>query len=119
MSEETTSQSNEISIGESKKESSLPKNIYLVSYPKVVFLYPTFIAAIVAGIYMLVARDAHGVERHDTEVVATIFLLLGGVNLVVLAFDFPRTTSLTLFFFAAVLSQSCSSAVYIMCRPVC
>ena len=36
-------------------------------------------------------------------VVATLFLGLLAVNLVILAFDFPRTTSLTLFFFAVAV----------------
>ncbi len=88
----------------SNSEAAAPKNIYLVSYPKIVYLYPTFFFAIVAGIYMTVAGNASGVERHDTEILALAFLGLATVNLVVLAFDFPRTTSLTLFFFfAAVL----------------
>ena len=35
--------------------------------------------------------------------IGVLFLGLFTVNLVILAFDFPRTTSLTLFFFAAAL----------------
>ena len=88
-------------------ESSTPNNIYLVSYPKIIYLYPTFFAAIFAGIYMTVVGNASGEERHSTEIAAMIFLGLSTINLVVLAFDFPRTTSLTLFFFfAAVLMGS-------------
>lgn len=73
-----------------------PESIYLVSYPKVVFLYPTFLAAVVAGIYTLIARNE---PAGDTHALSLAFLLLFAVNIVVLSFDFPRTTSLTLFFF--------------------
>lgn len=84
--------------------SEVSKNIYLISYPKIVFLYPSFLMALVAGIYMLVVGNTPGAERHDTEVLALVFLGVLGVNLVVLSFDFPRTTSLTLFFlFAAIV----------------
>ena len=87
----------------SSKKQEFPDQIYLISYPKVVFMYPTFLAAVVAAIYMTVSGDAPGVDRHDTEILGTIFLMIFGVNLVVLAFDFPRTTALTLFFLIAAV----------------
>ncbi len=76
------------------------KNIYLVPYPKVVFMYPTLIAAILAGIFMFVAGDAPSERK---SMVSLVFLLVFGVNLVVLSFDFPRTTSLTLFFIGVAI----------------
>lgn len=78
-------------------EEKTARSIYLVSYPKVVFLYPTFLAAIVAGIYMAIVRDMQP-DRTGTHLVSTIFLAIFGLNLIILSFDFPRTTSLTLFF---------------------
>ncbi len=87
----------------SSKKQEFPAQLYLISYPKVVFMYPTFLAAVVAAIYMTVSGDAPGVDRHDTEILGTIFLMIFGVNLVVLAFDFPRTTALTLFFLIAAV----------------
>ncbi|MBS0264082.1 MAG: hypothetical protein JSS02_19255 [Planctomycetes bacterium] len=69
--------------------------MFLVSYPKVIFLYPTLLAAFLAGLYTLIAK----VEGKDTHTVCAIFMAVFAVNLVVFAFDFPRTTSLTLFFF--------------------
>jgi hypothetical protein len=68
------------------------KSIYLISYPKIVMLYPTFIAAVIAGILAAVLGE------ENTVVICDIFLAILGINLVVLAFDFPRTTSLTFFF---------------------
>ena len=83
-----------------------PSSIYLVSYPKIVFLYPTFIFAILAWLVMLLlGKTAEpGQERHRVaELITLFFLMLTAVNLVVISFDFPRTTSLTLFFgFSAV-----------------
>ena len=81
------------------KGTERPSRIRLYSYPKVVFLYPLFIASLLIAIYLsFVSRDL--IPGHTPGwVLTTAFLCLFGVNLVVLAFDFPRTTSLTLFFF--------------------
>lgn len=113
------------------------RGVILVSYPKVVFLYPSLVVAIIAGLYMQVWGNA-GIDRHgkaaavaaapataataaeQPEVQATptpvpeaiidgptiaaaAFLLTLALNLVIISFDFPRTTSLTLAFFAAAL----------------
>lgn len=83
------------------RRSEPPQSIFLVSYPKIVYLYPTWIASFVAGVYMLIAKD--DLASGDTHVVAQLFLGILAVNLVVIAFDFPRTTSLTLFFFFVAL----------------
>lgn len=71
------------------------KPIYLVSYPKIVMLYPSFLAAIIAGIVTALVKE------QNSATVCLVFLGIFTVNLVVLAFDFPRTTSLTIFFLAA------------------
>ncbi|MGH7199386.1 MAG: hypothetical protein ACREJB_02205, partial [Planctomycetaceae bacterium] len=64
-------------------------------------LYPTFFAALAAGIYTFFTRnsEAGAVEHYVT--LAFLFIMM--TNLVVLSFDFPRTTSLTLFFFMIAL----------------
>jgi hypothetical protein len=69
--------------------------IYLVPHPKIVFLYPSLIVAIVAGFYAYVTGNQEGRGEH---VLSLIFLVVLGINLSVIAFDFPRTTSLTVFF---------------------
>ncbi|MBM3999654.1 MAG: hypothetical protein FJ297_08980 [Planctomycetes bacterium] len=77
----------------------------MVPYPKIVFLYPTFIAALVATVWMaIVGKSMIGPE--DTSVVIITWLFLGvfATNLAVMTFDFPRATSLTMFFlFAAIV----------------
>ena len=81
----------------SQKDSAKP--IILVSYPKIVLLYPTYIAAFIAGILSLFLT----VESPHSRVIGMVFLVILGVNMVVLSFDFPRTTSLNLFFVFLVM----------------
>lgn len=79
------------------KDGEHPNQIFLVSYPKIMFLYPTVLTALFCAIVMWVRGvPVEGATYHHT--VARIFLLVLSLNLVVLAFDFPRTTSLTWFF---------------------
>lgn len=83
----------------------LPKGaekIYLVSYPKVVMLYPTLLASLVIGLISLfagpAAAEAAEAAGSFEATLGLVFLGIFTLNLVVLAFDFPRTTSLTLLF---------------------
>jgi hypothetical protein len=78
----------------SAEAKSEPERIYLVSFPKIVFMYPTFVMAILAGIVASFA-DPHGGLSHS---ITAIFLVVLALNLVVFAFDFPRTTALTFLF---------------------
>lgn len=75
----------------SPKRPAKLERVVIRSYPKVVFLYPTLIAAIVAGLGMWLDWGSGSLWGH-------VFLIVFSINLVVLSFDFPRTTSLTLFF---------------------
>ena len=118
----------------------LPDRIYLVSYPKIVFMYPTMLTSLICSIVMLVnggipqgqpqasaasalpqvflAAADIGKAGTDSSAptaaeqspapaaagptyhlwCARIFLVVLALNLVVLSFEFPRTTSLTWFF---------------------
>lgn len=101
MSEDsaTTPASTEPARSATGHSSSVPQKIYLVSYPKVIFLYPTFLAALGAACYMVFAGNPVDDAAHTQHLVSLGFLAIFAINLVVIAFDFPRTTSLTLFFF--------------------
>jgi len=68
------------------------KRILLISYPKIVFLYPTFFMALIAAFVTWLAPEASTAHVGVTIVFFGILTL----NLVVLTFDFPRTTALTL-----------------------
>lgn len=81
----------------------IPERIVLISYPKVIFLYPSLLMAIVAGCYLSFSALPLDPSNKISTMMSTLFLGILAINLVVLAFDFPRTTSLTLFFFAAAV----------------
>lgn len=92
----------------SQKDSAKP--IILVSYPKIVLLYPTYIAAFIAGILSLILT----VESPHSRVIGMVFLVILGVNMVVLSFDFPRTTSLNLFFvFLVIIMGTVLTSIYV------
>jgi hypothetical protein len=84
-----------------------PGKIYLVPYPKIILLYPILLAAVGAAITMhLLGGAGDQAPGRGAVLVAEIFLGITAVNLVILAFDFPRTTSLTLFFFVVAIVMS-------------
>lgn len=75
------------------------EGIILVSYPKIVFMWPAWVIAIAGAIFLSFV----GAEGGTAVVVTWTFLIVLSINLVVLGFDFPRTTSLTLFFIGVAL----------------
>jgi hypothetical protein len=75
------------------------ESVTLVAHPKIIFMWPTWLIALAAAIFLSVVGD----QANSIEVVTWTFLIVLGVNLVVLGFDFPRTTSLTLFFLGVAL----------------
>ena len=98
--------------GKKKKENS----VKLYPLPKFVFLYPTWIAAVVAA---LVSTFTGG---HDPSPESTLHVTLGFVfltvfilNTIVLAFDFPRGTSLTLLF--VIISAALGFALLFTWKP--
>lgn len=78
------------------------KPVILISYPKIVLLYPSFIGAILAGVLTMLVGEA----SPHTQTIGVLFLGLLTVNMIVLSFDFPRTTSLNLIFVGALLVLS-------------
>lgn len=77
------------------------KPIILVSYPKIILLYPTFITSIIAALLACLYDTTHA----HNQTIAIVFLGLMTINMVVLAFDFPRTTSLIVFFVVVTLGM--------------
>lgn len=78
-------------------------SVLLYAYPKLIFLYPSLLLSFITAVYLSFASAPLDVENTTAVLLNSVFLVVFGVNLVVLAFDFPRTTSLTLFFFAAAI----------------
>lgn len=73
-----------------------PKPVKLWTWPKIVFLYPSMLAAIVAAI-------GSSVWPEQATTWGTAFLVVFFVNAIVMAFDFPRTASLNLLLLAVAL----------------
>jgi hypothetical protein len=80
------------------------ERVYLVPYPKIIFFYPTLLAAVALAIWMTVTKR-FDVKADDTLAVFMTWIFLGvlGVNLAIITFDFPRATSLTMFFLIAAV----------------
>lgn len=89
-------------------EQKVPSKVLLVSYPKIVFLYPTFVVALVAAIYLSLVRPPLDPASTPTIVLSVIFLGVWSTNLCVLAFNFPRTSSLALLFLAVAVAMACT-----------
>jgi hypothetical protein len=85
------------------KRTEAPTRIFLIPFPKIIFLYPTFLTALVAAIWMSFLGPLENVTSNAPATLSTIFLVVLAINLVILAFDFPRTTSLTVFFILVAL----------------
>lgn len=72
-----------------KKEDDV-ESVIVVSYPKIIFLYPTLIFGFITALSRL---SSAALDPHNKVVVVmnTLFLGIFAINLVVLAFDFrPR-----------------------------
>lgn len=91
-----------------KKAAPPPSKILIVSYPKIVFLYPTFLVSLVAAIYLSIAKPPLEPTNTVAVVFSVVFLAVLAVNLVILGFDFPRTSSLTLFFLIVAIATGCA-----------
>ena len=73
--------------------------IIVRSWPPLIFLWPTALTALAAGL----ARSLLP-ELATARVWGGLFLIVFALSLVVLTFDFPRSTSLTLLFAAIALA---------------
>lgn len=72
------------------KEPARSTMLVIRSWPKMIFLWPTAMVALVAGIVT-------GLSGGWDETFGHIFVVCFFLNLAVLTFDFPRSTSLTIF----------------------
>ncbi|MFN9717404.1 MAG: hypothetical protein ACK58L_01845 [Planctomycetota bacterium] len=143
MSQGTPSDLSVSAATKSPSEEDQSERVFLVSYPKIVFLYPTVVTAILCSIFMWAkggipqdevhasidrlsvtpktaaepqtesssgtapaasqtpaASPAASTYHHNC---ARLFLIVFAINMVVISFDFPRTTSLTWFFAISAL----------------
>ncbi len=81
----------------------MPSRILLISYPKIVFLYPALIVSLIAAIYLSFDQRPLDASNTPAVVFGIVFLGVLATNLVVLAMDFPRTTLLAVFFLVVAI----------------
>ncbi|MEZ6088382.1 MAG: hypothetical protein R3C05_10220 [Pirellulaceae bacterium] len=81
------------------KQSSGSQRIYLVPFPKFIFMYPTLMVSMLAWV-ALAWKGLKVVGPDDSLAVMMTGVFLGvlALNTFVIIFDFPRATSLTLIF---------------------
>ena len=70
------------------------RSVILISYPKIVFLWPSWIVALLGGIVMQFMAEPGSTMAYS---IGWLFLITLSLNMIVLSFDFPRMTSLLLF----------------------
>lgn len=92
------------------------EKIFIVPYPKVVFLYPTTLMCFVTAVW-LTFLGPQAIEPPQTVpvILSSVFLVILALNLVVLSVDFPRASSLTLFFVGSTVALGL--AVLTILRP--
>jgi hypothetical protein len=104
--------------------------VRIFTYPKVIFIFPTMLAAVICGLGMILVRDDTVDPKHRPDVVATgtapaadqseaqarsrfastqnilsmLFLAIFAINLVVMAIDFPRFTLIAIVLLGAALA---------------
>ena len=75
-------------MSEQKKDVKRPTEIYLRSYPKVIFFWPLLITSLVLMILQIVAAD---VDWIDPTILGYTWFIVFFVNIFVTAFDFSST----------------------------
>lgn len=85
---------------------SQKKRIFLVPYPKFIFMYPTLIVTMIGSLVLWLGGHTVADPADTTPVVMTgILLCVMMANLFVIVFDFPRATSLTLVFVVTTVAM--------------
>lgn len=78
-------------------ESRAPETIIIRSWPKLIFMWPTALLALLFGILQVFLPGWN-------NVFGGVFLVCLALNMIVLSFDFPRSTSLTVFLTVAAVA---------------
>ena len=82
-------------MSDGEKESGPAKAIIIRPWPKVIFLYPTFIASLVAGVWQVFLPE----NSEQAPTVGLVFYFVFCANLLVISFEFTRMKTVAIFFF--------------------
>jgi hypothetical protein len=100
------------------KSPAADKGVMLVSYPKIVFLYPSWFVSILAAVYLFLFGHEGDPAKLNIDAATTfgwLFVIVLALNLIVLSFDFPRSTSLLLF--AVIIAIVLGAALLVVYNP--
>ncbi|MCA9096404.1 MAG: hypothetical protein KDA68_23150 [Planctomycetaceae bacterium] len=94
---------------DSKEKHAPPEKVYLVSYPKIISFFPSALIALIIGTIMVVLQNPVSGGPDDRNfrvavILAHLFLFTFTVNLIIVGFDFPRGTSVTILFVVTSLA---------------
>jgi len=84
-----------------------PEKVYLVSYPKIISFFPSALVALIAGTMMRFLQEPMKPDMQNfgaAVFMAHMFLFLFTFNLIIVGFDFPRGTSVTILFACMALA---------------
>lgn len=97
-----------------------PRSVIIRSRPKIVFLYPTLLAALAAGIWTMMAMQAGVPLDQVTLTPGRLFWWTFAANLAAMAFDFTRGefVALVLFFGVCFLGIVMLDDRFALVRPV-
>ncbi len=87
-------------MANAEKEKTIPKKLVIRSWPKMIFLWPSGVLCLIIGLLEMFLPDW-------SQWLGRAFVLCFALNMIVITFDFPRVTSLTVAFaiIAAVVSM--------------
>jgi hypothetical protein len=80
---------------------SVPRNVVIRPYPKVVFFWLTWIISLVCGVLMSVAGGSQDTET--ARVAGLLFVYIFTFNLFVVAFEFTRILAIAILFLVGML----------------
>lgn len=90
----------------SSQQESRPQSVLIRPWPKVVFLYPTFIISTIFWFIQLLqdpSTPAEGATAVGTSILGNIWVTVFFVNLLVFSFDFSRIKSITIILLIAAV----------------
>lgn len=95
-----------VEADEAKVTDPRDNKIVIRPWPKIIFLYPSFIAALVAGVWQLLVGgesvDPATFERAQ-QTVGLLFFAVFSINLLVISFEFSRIKTVAILFFVVAL----------------
>ncbi len=93
------------------EKSPYEKKIVIRSWPKIIFLYPTFFAALVAGVWQWAVGSPENAPADEVasrldaiETIGLLFVSVFALNVLVIAFEFSRIKTVAILFLVVAVA---------------